>query len=66
MIGVEVPIPVPMNCDSSGGCRDSLVGQSPVHGPGGVASWPRTEVVTERRPAVAEGSAASYDSPTSS
>jgi malonate-semialdehyde dehydrogenase (acetylating) / methylmalonate-semialdehyde dehydrogenase len=66
MIGVNVPIPVPMAYYSFGGWKDSLFGQSRIHGPDGVDFYTRTKVVTERWPAVAASSAASYHFPTSS
>ena len=37
MIGINVPIPVPMAYYSFGGWKDSLFGQSHIHGPEGVA-----------------------------
>jgi malonate-semialdehyde dehydrogenase (acetylating)/methylmalonate-semialdehyde dehydrogenase len=66
MIGVNVPIPVPMAYYSFGGWKDSLFGQSRIHGPDGVDFYTRTKVVTERWPAVSAQSAASYHFPTSS
>jgi malonate-semialdehyde dehydrogenase (acetylating) / methylmalonate-semialdehyde dehydrogenase len=65
MIGVNVPIPVPMAYYSFGGWKDSLFGQSRIHGPDGVDFYTRTKVVTERWPAVSAHSAASYHFPTS-
>jgi malonate-semialdehyde dehydrogenase (acetylating) / methylmalonate-semialdehyde dehydrogenase len=66
MIGVNVPIPVPMAYYSFGGWKDSLFGQSRIHGPDGVDFYTRTKVVTERWPAVSALSSASYHFPTSS
>ena len=65
MIGVNVPIPVPMAYYSFGGWKDSLFGQSRIHGPDGVDFYTRTKVVTERWPAVSARSSASYHFPTS-
>ena len=65
MIGVNVPIPVPMAYYSFGGWKDSLFGQSRIHGPDGVDFYTRTKVVTERWPAVSAQSTASYHFPTS-
>jgi malonate-semialdehyde dehydrogenase (acetylating)/methylmalonate-semialdehyde dehydrogenase len=65
MIGVNVPIPVPMAYYSFGGWKDSLFGQSRIHGPDGVDFYTRTKVVTERWPAVSAQSSASYHFPTS-
>ena len=50
MIGVNVPIPVPMSYYSFGGWKDSLIGDSPVHGPAGVRFYTRAKVVTTRWP----------------
>jgi malonate-semialdehyde dehydrogenase (acetylating) / methylmalonate-semialdehyde dehydrogenase len=66
MIGVNVPIPVPMAYYSFGGWKDSLFGQSRIHGPDGVDFYTRTKVVTERWPAVSAPATASYHFPTSS
>ena len=37
MIGINVPIPVPMAFYSFGGWKDSLFGDKHIHGPEGVA-----------------------------
>ncbi|HEX6353346.1 CoA-acylating methylmalonate-semialdehyde dehydrogenase [Actinophytocola sp.] len=50
MIGVNVPIPVPMSYYSFGGWKDSLIGDSPIHGPDGVRFYTRAKVVTTRWP----------------
>ena len=41
MIGVNVPIPVPMAYYSFGGWKDSLFGDKHVHGPEGVSFYTR-------------------------
>ncbi|MBW0113174.1 CoA-acylating methylmalonate-semialdehyde dehydrogenase, partial [Pseudonocardia sp. KRD-182] len=46
MIGINVPVPVPMAYYSFGGWKDSLFGQSHIHGPEGVAFYTRAKVVT--------------------
>ena len=51
MIGINVPVPVPMAYYSFGGWKDSLFGQSHIHGPEGVAFYTRAKVVTSRWPA---------------
>jgi malonate-semialdehyde dehydrogenase (acetylating) / methylmalonate-semialdehyde dehydrogenase len=51
MIGVNVPIPVPMAYYSFGGWKDSLFGQSRIHGTDGVDFYTRSKVVTQRWPA---------------
>lgn len=55
MIGVNVPIPVPMAYYSFGGWKSSLFGDSHAHGMEGVHFFTRTKVVTSRwlDPAVA-------------
>jgi malonate-semialdehyde dehydrogenase (acetylating)/methylmalonate-semialdehyde dehydrogenase len=64
MIGINVPIPVPMAYYSFGGWKDSLFGQSHVHGSEGVAFYTRAKVVTSRWPVTSQGSGASYNFPT--
>jgi malonate-semialdehyde dehydrogenase (acetylating)/methylmalonate-semialdehyde dehydrogenase len=64
MIGINVPIPVPMAYYSFGGWKDSLFGQSHIHGPEGVAFYTRAKVVTSRWPHVEAASGASYHFPT--
>jgi malonate-semialdehyde dehydrogenase (acetylating)/methylmalonate-semialdehyde dehydrogenase len=48
MVGVNVPIPVPMAYYSFGGWGDSLFGDTHVHGPEGVHFYTRGKVVTSR------------------
>ena len=50
MIGINVPIPVPMAYYSFGGWKASLFGDTHVHGPEGVAFYTRAKVVTARWP----------------
>ena len=50
MIGINVPIPVPMAYYSFGGWKDSLFGDKHVHGPEGVSFYTRAKVVTTRWP----------------
>jgi malonate-semialdehyde dehydrogenase (acetylating)/methylmalonate-semialdehyde dehydrogenase len=64
MIGVNVPIPVPMAYYSFGGWKDSLFGERRVHGPEGVAFYTRAKVVTARWPAPRAETGASYHFPT--
>lgn len=66
MVGVNVPIPVPMAYYSFGGWKSSLFGDSHVHGPEGVHFYTRAKVVTARWPAVTAPVSASYHFPTSS
>lgn len=66
MIGINVPIPVPMAYYSFGGWKDSLFGDKHVHGPEGVSFYTRAKVVTSRWPHVEAPAGASYHFPTSS
>ncbi len=63
MIGINVPIPVPMAYYSFGGWKDSLFGERRVHGPEGVAFYTRAKVVTSRWPATKGPTDASYQFP---
>jgi malonate-semialdehyde dehydrogenase (acetylating)/methylmalonate-semialdehyde dehydrogenase len=65
MIGVNVPIPVPMAYYSFGGWKDSLFGDKHIHGPEGVSFYTRAKVVTSRWPHFEHPVAASYHFPTS-
>jgi malonate-semialdehyde dehydrogenase (acetylating)/methylmalonate-semialdehyde dehydrogenase len=66
MIGINVPIPVPMAYYSFGGWKDSLFGERRIHGPEGVGFYTRSKVVTSRWPAQRAGTGASLHFPTSS
>ncbi|GHJ54371.1 methylmalonate-semialdehyde dehydrogenase (acylating) [Nonomuraea sp. TT08I-71] len=48
MIGVNVPIPVPVSYYSFGGWKDSLFGDTHAYGPEGVNFFVRSKVVTSR------------------
>ena len=50
MIGVNVPIPVPMAFHSFGGWKRSIFGDHYVHGPEGVRFYTRLKTVTSRWP----------------
>ena len=50
MVGINVPIPVPMAFFSFGGWKSSLFGDTHVHGPEGVRFYTRGKVVTSRWP----------------
>jgi malonate-semialdehyde dehydrogenase (acetylating) / methylmalonate-semialdehyde dehydrogenase len=64
MIGINVPVPVPMAFYSFGGWKDSLFGDKHVHGPEGVGFYTRAKVVTARWPERAHESDASFHFPT--
>ncbi|GAB3809267.1 hypothetical protein GCM10027605_43750 [Micromonospora zhanjiangensis] len=50
MVGVNVPIPVPVAYYSFGGWKDSLFGHAHAYGPEGVDFYLRSKVVTTRWP----------------
>jgi malonate-semialdehyde dehydrogenase (acetylating) / methylmalonate-semialdehyde dehydrogenase len=50
MIGVNVPIPVPVGSYSFGGWKASIFGDSPIYGPEGIRFYTRPKVVTTRWP----------------
>ncbi|MBB0246465.1 CoA-acylating methylmalonate-semialdehyde dehydrogenase [Streptomyces alkaliphilus] len=50
MVGVNVPIPVPVAHHSFGGWKDSLFGDTHMYGPEGIAFCTRAKVVTTRWP----------------
>ncbi|UJW32220.1 CoA-acylating methylmalonate-semialdehyde dehydrogenase [Saccharothrix sp. AJ9571] len=55
MVGVNVPIPVPVGYYSFGGWKDSLFGDSHAYGPEGFHFFTRTKVVTSRWPDPSHG-----------
>jgi len=50
MVGINVPIPVPVASHSFGGWKASIFGDSPIYGPEGVRFYTRPKVVTSRWP----------------
>ncbi|HUH08228.1 MAG TPA: CoA-acylating methylmalonate-semialdehyde dehydrogenase [Egibacteraceae bacterium] len=50
MVGVNVPIPVPVAYYSFGGWKNSLFGDTAMYGPAGIDFYTRTKVVTSRWP----------------
>ena len=57
MVGVNVPIPVPLAYHTFGGWKRSAFGDTNQHGPEGVKFWTRIKTVTSRWPSgLAEGS----------
>jgi malonate-semialdehyde dehydrogenase (acetylating)/methylmalonate-semialdehyde dehydrogenase len=66
MIGINVPIPVPMAYYSFGGWKDSLFGDKHIHGPEGVSFYTRAKVVTSRWPRTEAASGSSFHFPTHS
>jgi malonate-semialdehyde dehydrogenase (acetylating)/methylmalonate-semialdehyde dehydrogenase len=50
MVGINVPIPVPVASYSFGGWKDSLFGDTHMYGPDGIRFYTRAKVVTSRWP----------------
>ena len=50
MVGVNVPIPVPVAYYSFGGWKSSLFGDRHIYGPEGIDFYTRTKAVTSRWP----------------
>jgi malonate-semialdehyde dehydrogenase (acetylating)/methylmalonate-semialdehyde dehydrogenase len=65
MVGINVPIPVPMAFHTFGGWKSSLFGERGVHGPDGVKFYTRGKVVTARWPKDAAEQAVHLHFPTS-
>ncbi|HZX43263.1 MAG TPA: CoA-acylating methylmalonate-semialdehyde dehydrogenase [Myxococcaceae bacterium] len=55
MVGVNIPIPVPMAFHSFGGWKRSLFGDHAVHGPEGVRFYTRLKTMTARWPEASGG-----------
>ncbi|MBL1066395.1 CoA-acylating methylmalonate-semialdehyde dehydrogenase [Streptomyces sp. 7-21] len=55
MVGVNVPVPVPVGYHSFGGWKDSLFGEHRIYGPDGVRFFTRGKVVTSRWPGPGPG-----------
>lgn len=54
MVGINVPIPVPIGAFSFGGWKDSLFGDTHMYGPESFNFYTRRKVVTERWPLPSE------------
>ncbi len=50
MVGINVPIPTPVAYYSFGGWKDSLLGDTHIHGPEGVKFYTRLKAITSRWP----------------
>ena len=50
MVGINVPIPVPVASHSFGGWKASLFGDTAMYGPEGIRFYTRPKVVTSRWP----------------
>ncbi len=50
MVGINVPVPVPVGYHSFGGWKDSLFGDTTMYGPEGVRFFSKAKVITSRWP----------------
>ncbi len=50
MVGINVPVPVPVASHSFGGWKASLFGDNPIYGPDGIRFYTRSKVITSRWP----------------
>lgn len=50
MVGINVPVPVPVGYHSFGGWKDSLFGDTTMYGPEGVRFYSKAKVITSRWP----------------
>ncbi len=50
MVGINVPVPVPVGYHSFGGWKDSLFGDTTMYGPEGVNFYTKAKVITSRWP----------------
>ena len=57
MVGINVPIPVPVAYHTFGGWKRSAFGDTNVHGPEGVRFYTKIKTVTQRWPSLAGGAA---------
>ncbi|HEY5103390.1 MAG TPA: CoA-acylating methylmalonate-semialdehyde dehydrogenase [Steroidobacteraceae bacterium] len=62
MVGVNVPIPVPMAFHSFGGWRNSMFGDHSMHGAEGVRFYTRLKTITQRWPGT-QGAKAEFAMP---
>lgn len=64
MVGVNVPIPVPMAFHSFGGWKNSLFGDHHMHGPEGVRFYTKLKTITTRWPKSGQRADAEFVMPT--
>ncbi len=64
MVGINVPLPVPVSCHSFGGWKRSLFGDLSAYGPDGVRFYTRRKTISQRWPSsgVRDGAQFSFPS----
>ena len=65
MVGVNVPLPVPVSYQSFGGWKRSLFGDLSMYGPDGVRFWTRRKTITQRWPSATMREGTSFSFPNS-
>ncbi len=63
MVGVNIPLPVPVAYHCFGGWKRSLFGDLSMYGPDGVRFWTRRKTITQRWPSANVREGASYSFP---
>ena len=66
MVGINVPLPVPVAFHSFGGWKRSLFGDLAAYGPDGVRFYTRRKTITQRWPSASLREGASFSFPSSS
>ena len=64
MVGVNIPIPVPMAFHSFGGWKRSLFGDLHAYGPDGVRFYTKRKTITQRWPSAGVREGAQFSMPT--
>ncbi|MBT8447429.1 MAG: CoA-acylating methylmalonate-semialdehyde dehydrogenase [Gammaproteobacteria bacterium] len=64
MVGVNVPVPVPVACHSFGGWKRSLFGDLSAYGPDSVRFYTNRKTITQRWPSGGDREAAQFSFPT--
>ena len=65
MVGINVPLPVPVSYHSFGGWKRSLFGDLSAYGPDGVRFYTRRKTITQRWPSSTVREASSFSFPSS-
>ena len=63
MVGINIPLPVPVASQSFGGWKRSLFGDLFMYGPDGVRFFPRRKTITQRWPSAAIREGAQFSMP---
>ncbi|MCU6812248.1 aldehyde dehydrogenase family protein, partial [Acinetobacter baumannii] len=64
MVGINVPLPVPVAYHSFGGWKRSLFGDLHAYGPDGVRFYTRRKTITQRWPSAQVREAKQFSMPT--